>query len=31
VQECVAAYTTPDCNALANAVTPAACSGIPSP
>jgi hypothetical protein len=29
VQECVAAYTPPDCNALQNAVTPAACSGIP--
>jgi hypothetical protein len=32
ITECVDAYTmSPDCNALANATTPSACSGIPSP
>jgi hypothetical protein len=32
ITECVDAYTmSPDCNALQNAQTPSACSGIPQP
>jgi hypothetical protein len=29
VQTCIADYTPPDCNALANSATPSDCTGIP--